>query len=200
MSEPAGGAPDSEHSAQLQPTSAADWESWLARWHEHSGGVWLALAKRGSGLVTVSYSDALDAALCFGWIDGRKRALDDRLWLQRFTPRRPRSRWSQINRERAEALERAGRLRPAGAAQVALARRDGRWEAAYPGQRSAEVPADLAAALDANPLARANFDALDSANRYSILYRVVEAKRDSTRARRIAAFVEMLADGRTPHG
>ena len=199
MSEPAGGAPGPEHSAPLQPASAAEWEVWLSRWHERSSGVWLALAKRGSGLVTVSHSDALDVALCFGWIDGQKRALDDRLWLQRFTPRRPRSRWSQINRERAEALERAGRLRPAGAAQVALAREDGRSEAVYPGQRAAEVPADLAAALDANPLARSHFDALDSANRYSILYRVTEAKRDSTRARRIAAFVEMLADGRRPH-
>ena len=179
--------------------SLADWESWLECWHESAPGVWLALAKRGSAQATLSYAEALDGALCFGWIDGQKAALDEHLWLQRFTPRRARSRWSRINRDRAEELERSGRMRPPGAAQIAHARADGRWDAAYAGQRSAEPPDDLRLALAANPRAREFFDGLDGANRYAILYRIEEAKRPATRAQRIARYVEMLAAGDRIH-
>jgi uncharacterized protein YdeI (YjbR/CyaY-like superfamily) len=179
--------------------SPAEWEAWLDRSHSQSDGVWLALVKKAAGVPGVSYADALDAALCFGWIDGQRRALDDRFFVQHYTPRRSRSRWSQINRARAEALAAAGRMRPAGAAEIDRAQRDGRWEAAYPGQRSAVVPDDLSDALAANSAARAFFETLDRANRYAILYRVHDANRPSTRAQRISRFVEMLAAGQTLH-
>ena len=147
----------------------------------------------------LTYAEALDGAICFGWIDGQKAALDERFWLQRFTPRRPRSRWSQINRARADGLAGAGRMRAAGAAQVERAKLDGRWEAAYAGQRTAVVPEGLAAALAANPAASEFFATLDSANRYAILYRIDEAKRPLTRARRIERYVAMLAARETIH-
>jgi uncharacterized protein YdeI (YjbR/CyaY-like superfamily) len=181
--------------ATLALDSPGHWESWLERWHDSSPGVWLAIAKRGAAVATVTYSQALDLALCFGWIDGQKAALDESLWLQRFTPRRPRSRWSKINRERAEALEREGRMRPAGAAEIERAKLDGRWESSYAGQRTAAVPDDLGSALAANPAAQRFFEALDAANRYAVIYRVEEARRPQTRAERIARYVEMLAAG-----
>jgi uncharacterized protein YdeI (YjbR/CyaY-like superfamily) len=186
-----------------QPTlffaSAADWERWLERSHERSPGVWLRIAKKSSGVASVSHSDALDSALCFGWIDGQRAPLDERFFLQRFTPRKPRSRWSQNNVERVGALEQAGRMRAPGSAEVERARADGRWAAAYPGQRTATVPDDLQRALDANPAAREFFATLDSANRYAILYRVGDARRPQTREQRIARFVAMLAAGETLH-
>jgi uncharacterized protein YdeI (YjbR/CyaY-like superfamily) len=175
------------------------WTVWLRAEHATSPGVWLKLAKRDSGFASVSYSEALDVALCFGWIDGQKRAHDESHWLQRFTPRGPRSRWSRINRDRAIALMERGEMQPAGLAQVEAAQADGRWEAAYEGARAATVPADLQAALDADPRAREFFATLDGANRYAILYRVQEAKRPETRARRIAKFVAMLAAGEKLH-
>jgi uncharacterized protein YdeI (YjbR/CyaY-like superfamily) len=177
----------------------AEWAAWLAVEHERSPGVWLKLAKAGSGRATVSYAEALDVALCFGWIDGLKRAHDDDWWLQRFTPRGPRSRWSKINREKAEALAAAGRMEPAGVRAVEAAKADGRWEAAYDSQRTAEVPDDLAAALASNPAAQAFFATLNSSNRYAILYRVHDAKRADTRARRIEQFVAMLARREKPY-
>jgi uncharacterized protein YdeI (YjbR/CyaY-like superfamily) len=183
----------------LSFASAAEWEGWLEREHERAAGLWLSIAKRGAPRAGVSYSDALDVALCFGWIDGQKRALDAHHWLQRFTPRSARSRWSQINCDRARALIEVGRIRPAGLAQIERARADGRWDAAYPGARAATVPEDLERALAANPAARAFFDTLDGANRYAILYRVHEARRPQTRAERIARFVEMLAAGERIH-
>jgi uncharacterized protein YdeI (YjbR/CyaY-like superfamily) len=152
----------------------------------------LQLAKKDSGIESVTYAEALEHALCFGWIDGQKRALDERFWLQRFTPRGPRSKWSRINRDKAEELIERGRMRPGGAAQVERARSDGRWERAYEGQRSATVPEDLQRELDRNPAALAFFQTLNSVNRYAIIYRVGEAKRPETRARRIAKFVAML--------
>jgi uncharacterized protein YdeI (YjbR/CyaY-like superfamily) len=177
----------------LRFETPGDWERWLESWHERSSGVWLALVKKGAGVAGVTYADALDGAICFGWIDGQKAALDERFWLQRFTPRRPRSRWSQINRARADELGDAGRMRPAGSAEVGRAKLDGRWEAAYAGQRTAVVPEDLSAALAANPAASEFFATLDSANRYAILYRIHDAKRPLTRARRIERYVAMLA-------
>src|SRR5581483_401396 len=179
--------------------SAAEWESWLAANHSASSGVWLKIAKKAADTPTVNYAEALDVALCFGWIDGQKGALDDTHWLQRFTPRRARSKWSRINRDKAVALIESGRMRPAGLREVTAAQQDGRWEAAYAGQRTSEVPPDLAAALAANPEAEAFFKTLSSANRYAILYRTNEAKRPETRAQRIAKFVTMLAAHETIH-
>jgi uncharacterized protein YdeI (YjbR/CyaY-like superfamily) len=147
----------------------------------------------------VTYAEAVEAALCHGWIDGQKAKLDDARWLQRFTPRKRGSRWSRINRDKAEALIAAGRMRPAGLREIEAARADGRWDAAYDGQRTATVPEDLQRALDADPAARAAFDDLNSVNRYAILYRVQDAKRPETRARRIAQFTAMLARGEKLH-
>jgi uncharacterized protein YdeI (YjbR/CyaY-like superfamily) len=155
------------------------------------------IAKKGSGIPTVAYPEVLDTALCFGWIDGQRKALDDRYFLQRFTPRRARSRWSQINRDKVAALTKAGRMRPAGLAEVERAKADGRWDAAYAGVRTMEVPDDLQRELDARPDAAAFFATLNSQNRYSILYRLHDAKRPETRARRLAKFVAMLEAGET---
>lgn len=179
--------------------SAAELEAWLEREHAREAGIWLKLAKKDAGVATVTYEEAVELGLCFGWIDGQVRRFDERFYLQRFTPRRRASRWSKINREKAEALIAAGRMRPAGLAQVQAAKADGRWEAAYDGARTATVPEDLQAALDANPAARDAFATLSGANRYAILYRVQDAKRPETRARRIAQYVELLARGETPH-
>jgi uncharacterized protein YdeI (YjbR/CyaY-like superfamily) len=177
----------------------AELERWLEKNHGDSEGILLKIAKKGSGACSVTYAEALEVALCFGWIDSQKRALDDTYFLQRFTPRRPRGRWSRINREKAEALIEAGDMRPAGLAEVEAARADGRWEAAYEGQRDAKVPPDLQRELDANSAAAANFAELDSANRYAILYRLDEAKRPETRERRLRKFVAMLERGERLH-
>ena len=179
--------------------SAGEFERWLGEHCESSPGIWLKLRKKSPGVVALDYKQALDLALCHGWIDGQKAGLDDSWWLQRFTPRKARSRWSKINRERAAVLVDEGRMRPQGLAQIELAQADGRWEAAYAGARTATVPDDLAQALAAEPAAAEFFATLDSANRYAVLYRVQEAKRPETRARRIATFVAMLAEGRKLH-
>lgn len=179
--------------------SAAAWEAWLEREHAQAGGVWLKLAKKESGIATVTVAEAVEVALCFGWIDGQVAKHDADWFLQRYTPRRRQSRWSRINRDRALALIAADRMRPAGLAQVEAARADGRWEAAYASPANATVPDDLQAALDANPAAAAFFAKLRGANRYAVLYRVQDAKRPATRARRIEQFVEMLARGETLH-
>jgi uncharacterized protein YdeI (YjbR/CyaY-like superfamily) len=179
--------------------SDAHWEAWLEEHHASSDGVWLKIAKKASGIPTVAYPEVLDTALCFGWIDGQRKALDDRYFLQRFTPRRARSKWSQINRDKVAALTRAGRMRPAGLAEVERAKADGRWDAAYGGQAAMTVPDDLQAELDARPAAAAFFAGLSSQNRYSILFRLHDAKRPETRARRLAKFVAMLEAGETIH-
>ncbi len=177
--------------------SAAAWEGWLETNHAASGGVWIKIAKKDSGVASVHYPEVLESALCFGWIDGRREALDERFFLQRYTPRRPRSRWSRINRETAERLIAEGRMRAAGLAEVERARADGRWEAAYESQSRMTVPEDLARELDARPAARACFEQLSSQNRYAILYRLHDARRPETRAKRIASFVAMLEAGET---
>ena len=177
--------------------SDAHWEAWLQEHHATSDGVWVKIAKKASGIPTVAYPEVLDTALCFGWIDGQRKALDDSYFLQRFTPRRARSRWSQINRDKVAALTKAGRMRPAGLAEVERAKADGRWDAAYAGVRTMEVPDDLQRELDARPDAAAFFATLNSQNRYSILYRLHDAKRPETRARRLAKFVAMLEAGET---
>ena len=180
--------------------SPAQWEEWLKEHHGTSKGVWLKFAKKGSGETTVTYLEALDVALCHGWIDSQKGALDETFFLQRFTPRGPRSKWSKINQDKVEALGKAKRMRPAGLAEVVKARADGRWEAAYDGQRTITVPEDLQKELDANPKAAAFFATLSSVNRYAILYRIQDAKKPETRARRIEKFMGMLERGETVHG
>jgi uncharacterized protein YdeI (YjbR/CyaY-like superfamily) len=177
----------------------AEWAAWLAAEHAASAGVWLRIARKDGGAESVSYSDALDVALCHGWIDGQKDRLDERFWLQRFTPRKPRSRWSKRNRERAEALIAGGEMAAAGMAEIERARADGRWDAAYDSHSTATVPDDLQAELAGNAAAREFFEGLDSANRYAILYRIQEARRPETRARRIAKYVAMLSEGRKIH-
>jgi uncharacterized protein YdeI (YjbR/CyaY-like superfamily) len=179
--------------------SAAAFEAWLEREHATAGGVWLKIAKKGSGIASVTHAEALDVALCFGWIDGQKRPFDDAWWLQRFTPRKRASRWSQVNRGKVLALIDAGRMQPAGMREVERARADGRWDAAYPGRHGMTVPDDLQAALDADPAASAYFATLDRANRYAVLYRVQDAKRPATRAKRIERYVAMLAAGEKLH-
>jgi uncharacterized protein YdeI (YjbR/CyaY-like superfamily) len=180
-------------------TSAKAWERWLARNHATSAGLWLKIAKKGTGTTTVDITDAIEVALCYGWIDGLRHKHDVVYFRQRFTPRKPRSRWSQINRERAEALVASGRMQPAGQAEIDAAKADGRWDAAYAGSRTMEVPDDLTRALRRNAKARRAFESLDSRNRFAILYRIHDAKRAETRARRIEQFVTMLEDGRTIH-
>ena len=175
-----------------------DCEAWFAEHHADHRGFWLKIGKVGAAK-TVTYAEALEVALGHGWIDGQKRGYNEAFWLQRFTPRGPRSRWSQINRDKAEALIQAGRMRPAGQAQVDAAKADGRWAAAYAGQKRATVPDDLAAALAADPRAKAFFETLTGANRYAILYRVNDAKKPETRAARIAKFVQMCHDHETVH-
>jgi uncharacterized protein YdeI (YjbR/CyaY-like superfamily) len=177
-----------------------DLEAWLEQHGASSPGLWLKIAKKGSGVESVSYAEALELALCFGWIDSQKRGLDERHFLQRFTPRRPRGKWSLINREKAEGLIDAGAMRPAGLAEVEAAKADGRWEAAYAGQRTAEVPEDLRRELDRNEAAREFFATLDSANRYAILYRLQEAKKPETRERRLRKFIAMLEREEKIHG
>jgi uncharacterized protein YdeI (YjbR/CyaY-like superfamily) len=176
----------------------AQFESWLEANHATTAGVWLQLAKKGSGQPSVSYEQAVEAALCFGWIDGQKAGGDDRYWLQRFTPRSSRSRWSRINREKAERLIAAGRIRPAGLAQVQRAKADGRWERAYAGQRSVEIPPELRRGLDDDQRAARAFASLNASSRYSIIWRINDAKRPETRARRIAKYLQMLSSGDTP--
>ncbi|HWC09616.1 MAG TPA: YdeI/OmpD-associated family protein [Acidimicrobiales bacterium] len=179
--------------------SQAAWEAWLARHHATANGVWVKIAKKASGIPTVTHAEALEAALCYGWIDGQRNRLDDRWFLQRFTPRRSRSKWSKINRAKAEELIRERRMQPAGLREVERARADGRWDAAYDAPSTATVPDDLQRALDDNPAAAAFFATLNRQNRFAILYQVQDAKRPETRARRIERFVAMLSEGTKPY-
>jgi uncharacterized protein YdeI (YjbR/CyaY-like superfamily) len=171
------------------------WAAWLAAEHEQSDGVWVKIAKKAAGVDSVSYAEALEVALCYGWIDGQKRSFDGDHWLQRFTPRTARSKWSKINREKATELIDSGAMRPAGLREVERAKADGRWEAAYEAQSAATVPDDLRQALAAEPAALSFFATLDSRNRYAILHRVEDAKKPETRERRIEKYVAMLAAG-----
>lgn len=185
--------------APLQLKDAAAWEAWLEANAARSPGVWLAISKQGSARASPTYAEALDAALCYGWIDGQKAPLDADFYLQRFTPRGPRSMWSKRNREHVSRLAAAGRMRASGHAEVERAKGDGRWDAAYAGQATAEVPDDLRAALARVPGAAALFAELDSANRYAILFRIGAVKRPETRVRKIDEYVAMLARGETLH-
>ena len=183
---------------QLIVADAAAWRTWLAVHHDDPIGVWLVLAKKGTTEPTsLTYDQALDESLCLGWIDGQARLRDEYTYERRFTPRRARSGWSRRNVGIVERLSAEGRMREAGLAEVARAKADGRWEAAYAGQASIEVPVDLAAALAAEPTAKAMFDILTSQNRYAVLYRIGAAKRADTRSRRVEQYVAMLAEGKT---
>ena len=170
------------------------WEAWLQEQHATSEGLWLKFAKKDSGIETVTYSEAVEAALCYGWIDGQKASFDDHYWLQRFTPRGPRSKWSKINRQKATELIERGEMKPAGLREVERAKADGRWDAAYDAQSTATVPEDLRRELDKNDRAREFFATLDSANRYAILYQIQDAKKPETRARRIQKYVALLGE------
>jgi uncharacterized protein YdeI (YjbR/CyaY-like superfamily) len=183
----------------LELAAAKEWEDWLAQHHGTAKGAWLRFAKKGVDVASVTYPEAVEVALCHGWIDGQAAGLDESFWLQRFTPRGPRSKWSQINCARAERLIESGRMQPSGLAAIEAARQDGRWDAAYAPPSKATVPPDLQAALDANPEAAAFFATLSGSNRYAVLYRIEDAKRPETRARRIQHFVEMLTRGQTLH-
>jgi uncharacterized protein YdeI (YjbR/CyaY-like superfamily) len=174
------------------PTRGA-WSRWLTAHHASSPGVWIELAKKASGRKSVTYAEAVEVALCFGWIDGQGRGKDELSWLQKFTPRRKGSRWSKINRERALALIASGKMRAPGLAEIQRAKQDGRWKAAYDSPKGSKVPEDLRRALAESARARAFFAELNATNRYSILYRIQTAKKPETRARRIAEFVKMLA-------
>ena len=178
------------------PDSAA-WEAWLREHHDAAPGVWLLLAKKGAPRTTVTQADAIEAALCFGWIDGQVGRHDEHFYKQRFTQRRPRSKWSQINCRRATELIANGRMQAPGLEQIRLAKEDGRWEAAYEPQSRATVPPDFAQALAANPAAEEFFATLTGARRYSFLYRIQDAKRPETRAGRITKFVALLAERKT---
>jgi uncharacterized protein YdeI (YjbR/CyaY-like superfamily) len=177
--------------------AAADWDDWLAAHHADAGECWLKIARKGSEHETVTHAEALDVAITWGWIDAVRHALDDDYFLQRFTPRTPHSKWSKRNRDKVEALAAQGRMKPAGLREVERAQADGRWAAAYDGQRTMAVPDDLRRELDARPTAAAFFAGLDSRNRYAILYRLQDAKRPETRARNLAKFVAMLEAGET---
>ena len=164
----------------------------MARNHQSSQGVWLRLGKKGSGLRSATYAEALEIALCYGWIDGQKRGESEQAWLQRFLPRSARSIWSRINREKAQALIASSRMKPAGHAAIDVAKMNGNWEAAYESPKAATVPPDFQAALDANPQAREFFNALDRANRYAVLFRIQTVKKAETQARKIEEFIQML--------
>jgi uncharacterized protein YdeI (YjbR/CyaY-like superfamily) len=177
----------------------ASWETWLAKQHATSAGLWLRIAKAGSGVRSVSYAEALDVALCYGWIDGQKKSFDDTTWLQKFTPRGKRSMWSKINREKVQRLIESGRMQPAGLDAVERAKVNGQWDAAYDSHRTAAIPEDFQRALDARPRAKAFFATVNSTNRYAILFRIQTVKRAETRAKKIAQFVDMLERHETIH-
>ena len=187
------------HDTPVECTTVAAWERWLKRHHATAAGVWIRMAKKASGIASIDHPEALEVALCYGWIDGQRKGEDAQHFLQRFTPRTARSTWSKINRDTALKLIDEGRMQPPGLAEIERARADGRWDAAYDAQSVATVPPDLQAALDANRKAKAFFATLDSRNRYAVLFRTQGAKKPETRARRIAQFVEMLAKGEKIH-
>jgi uncharacterized protein YdeI (YjbR/CyaY-like superfamily) len=176
---------------------ATAWEHWLEKEHDKSAGLWMRIAKKGAAEASVQYAEALEVALCFGWIDGQKKSIDEHYWLQKWTPRTARSIWSRINREKVQGLVDQGRMREPGQREIDRAKADGRWEQAYDSWSAATVPDDLQAALDASPQAKRFFATLSSRNRYAILFRTHTAKRAETRARRIREFIGMLERGET---
>jgi len=200
---PAAKKPRQSNAPAPEPTrtfkTAGDFAAWLEKNHNRSTGIWARIAKKGGGLKSMTYQEGLDVALCYGWIDALKRPEDEAAWLQRFVPRRPKSLWSKINREKALALIERGEMKSAGHAEIERAKSDGRWDAAYDSQSKASVPPELEAALARNPRAKAFFDKLDRINRYAIIWRVQTATRAETRQRRLDTLLEMLEKGKTLH-
>jgi uncharacterized protein YdeI (YjbR/CyaY-like superfamily) len=193
------GGNNTENEVRLFKNQAA-WSGWLDKNHARSSGIWLRLAKKNSGLQSVTYAEAIDSALCYGWIDGQKRPESEQAWLQRFCPRSAKSIWSKINREKALALIKNGRMMAAGQQAIAEAKSNGRWESAYDSPSRAAVPDDFQAALKSSPTANSFFETLDRANRYAILFRIQTAKKPETRARNIQKFIAMLERGEKIHG
>ncbi len=175
------------------------WADWLAKEQDKSAGAWLKLARKGTGIPSVTYEEAVDVALCYGWIDGQKKGFNDQYWLQKFTPRGAKSIWSKINTEKVERLIASEEMKPSGLKAVEAAKQDGRWDAAYASQKNIAVPEDFQSALEKNKKAKAFFETLNGANRYSVLFRIQTAKKAETRAKRIKEFVEMLARGEKFH-
>ena len=175
--------------------STAEWQAWLISNHTASPGLWLKLAKKSSGIESVTYAQALDVALCYGWIDSQKNKFDEQYWLQRFGPRKARSKWSMVNRQKVAVLIELGAMQPAGLREIEQAKADGRWDAAYPSQSTASVPDDLQLALDKNTVAAKHFAALTRSERYAILFRIHDAKKPETRTRRIEKYVDLLSKG-----
>lgn len=179
--------------------SKKEWSTWLARQHDKSTGVWMKIAKKGSGIASVTYEEALDISLCYGWIDGQKGSFDSQYWLQKFTPRGPKSIWSQINKEKSKKLIASGDMKPAGFKAIEAAKQNGRWNNAYAGQKTIAVPDDFQYELDEHPDAQAFFRRLNSVNRYAILFRIQNVKKPETRSKRIRQFIEMLERGEKLH-
>jgi len=183
---------NSDHMPIMSFETQQGWEEWLKEHHAETKGIWLKIAKKEASTPSVSYAEALDSALCYGWIDGQKAAFDDKYWLQKFTPRTTKSIWSKVNCNKAEALIAEGRMQLAGLRQVELAKSDGRWERAYESQSKITIPDDFQSALDNNPKAKDFFNTLDSTNRYAFLFRIHSAKKPETRSAKIQKYVEML--------
>ena len=185
---------------EIRPfASQAVWEAWLAKNAGRTEGVWIKIAKKASGIPTITHGEALDVALCYGWIDGQSKSLDDTWYLQKFTPRRPRSMWSKINIGKVAELTAAGKMQPQGMAEVAAAKADGRWDAAYASPANAEVPPEFIEAFKTNKKAQAFFESLNKTNRYAFIWRVVTARKPETRAARVAKLLTMLENGETFH-
>jgi uncharacterized protein YdeI (YjbR/CyaY-like superfamily) len=180
--------------------SQAKWADWLAKNHEKSGGLWMKVAKKDSGIPSVTIVEALDMALCYGWIDGQRGSFDDKYYLQKYTPRRPKSIWSKINVEKVERLIANGQMKPAGLKAIEAAKADGRWARAYDGQKNMTAPKDFQAALNKNKKAKIFFETLNSVNRYAILFRIHAAKKEETRLKRIKQFIEMLEKNEKIYG
>ena len=179
----------------ISPDSPGSWHDWLATNHANSNGVWLRMFKKNSAVRSLTYDEALDEALCYGWIDGQKRTFDEKSWIQKFTPRRARSGWSKRNTEHAERLIEAGKMQPAGLAQVEAAKRDGRWDQAYQSPAAGAMPEDFVRALNENPQAKVSFETLNRRNSYPIVYRLQTAKKPETRERRLREIIAMLERG-----
>ena len=190
---PGSGKTETIHQFALQ----AEWAQWLAAQHDKSGAIWLRHAKKGAPTATLSYAQALEVALCFGWIDGQRNSESGHFYLQRWSPRGPRSIWSRVNRDKALGYIQTGHMQPSGLAEIERAKKDGRWDAAYAPASETHIPPDLQAALDAHPGAAEFFATLSAQNRYAVLFRTHTAKKPETRARRIAQFAQMLARGET---
>jgi uncharacterized protein YdeI (YjbR/CyaY-like superfamily) len=180
-------------------STSKDWEKWLSQHHMQIEGIWMKVAKKGASAKSIAIGDALDIALCYGWIDGQRRAYDDTYYLQKYTPRRPKSLWSKVNIAKVEALIAGGRMQKPGFEAIEAAKADGRWQAAYASQRTATMPPELEAALKRSPKAKAFYDTLDKTNKYAVIWRLLTAKTEKTKSARLQKMIDMLEDGKAFH-